>query len=206
MTTELATVDSSNPFLALASAMGGGGKSILKFSKGDWTAGQDAEDIPLGTKLAADVENAELGWMRWYDRKPVERRMVLVADGQRPPTRDSLGHDDKELWSLDNDGKPQDPWQETYEVPVRELDGERREFVMTGSSRGFRDAFFALMKAYGTDRRVNFGKSPIIELSGDKYKHPDASRGWIKTPAMPIVDWFDPAAPAALPAPKKGKF
>jgi hypothetical protein len=203
MTQELATVDSGNAFLALAAALGGTNKPILKFSKGDWTVGQDADDMPAGTRLAADVENAELGWVRWYDRKPVERRMVAVVSGQRPPTREVLGHEDKALWPSDSSGRPQDPWQETYEIPVRELDGERREFLMTGSSKGFRDAFLSLMKQYGTDMRVQAGKTPIVALGNDKYKHSNPEMGWIKTPTFLIVEWFEPGKEVAV---KKGKF
>jgi hypothetical protein len=203
--TQLATVN-ENAFLAAAASMAGGDqKPILKFSKGDWTVGQEDEDVPIGTRLAADIVNAEWGWIRWHDNKPVERRMVLVASGQQSPTRDALGHEDKDLWKVGSDGKPQDPWQRTIEIPVRELDGEKREFLLAGSSNGFQGGCKALFAAFGKGMRENAGKVPVIELGMSKYKHKNSEYGVIKTPEMAIVEWFDPAAASAVAAPKQSK-
>jgi hypothetical protein len=204
--TQLATVN-ENAFLAAASSMAGGDqKSILKFSKGDWIYGQDSEEMPIGTRLAADVMNAEWGWVRWHDRKPVERRVVPLASGAVLPTRDALGHDDKDLWPRGDDGREQDPWQKTIEIGVRELTGDRREFLMVGTSKGFEGACKKLFSDFGKAMREQGGKVPVIELGVSKYKHSNAAYGIIKTPEMNIVEWFDPSQEAPPAKATKSKF
>jgi hypothetical protein len=201
---ELTTYDDNafNAFASAAAAMAGGDqKPLLKFSKGDWVSGQDNEDVPVGTKFAADVMNAEWGWQRWYDRKPVERRMYLVASGKQPETRDTLGHTDQQLWELGADGRAQDPWQKVFEIPVREIAGDRREFLLTGSSKGFEGGCKALFSAFGKGMRENAGKVPVIALGVSKYKHSNPAFGIIKTPEMNLVEWFVPGA--ETPAAKK---
>ena len=204
MTTELATFNENAlaAFQNASAALSGEQKLLLKFQKGDWYAGQDNEEIPIGTKLAANIMEAEWGWVRWHDNKPVERRMTLIASGTAPPPRDALGHDDEALWDRDDQGRPRDPWQRMIEIPVRELSGERREMILSGGSRGHEGACKALFKEFGDGMRSNLGKIPVIELRSDKYNHP--KYGIVKTPAMPLVSWLDPAAPAATT--KKGKF
>lgn len=207
MSTELATYN-ENAFAAFqnaAAALSGDQKPILKFEKGDWYVGQDDEEIPNGTKLAANIMEAEWGWVRWKDGKPVERKMVLVASGAQPGSRDSLGHIDEALWDRDDQQRPRDPWQKMIEIPVRELSGEKREMIISGGSRGHEGACKALFKAFGEGMRANAGKVPVIQLSGDKYTH--SKYGIVKVPAMPLVEWFDPSqeAPTAAKT-SKAKF
>jgi hypothetical protein len=192
--------DSFAAFQAAASVLSGGDqKPILKFEKGDWYAGQDKREVPNGTKLAADIVHAEWGWVRWSDGKPVERRMVPIAAGQPFAVRDSLGHNDKQLWETDTGGKPRDPWQFMIEIPVRELTGQRAEMVMSGGSKGWEGCCKALFVAFGEQMRANAGKVPIIQLGGDRYQHP--TYGIVKTPKLDLVEWksegdLDAAAPA----------
>lgn len=208
MDTQITNYDAAfAAFQNAASAMAGGDqKPILKFTKGDWMVGQDNEDVPAGTKLAADVMNAEWGWVRWHDSKPVERRMVLVASGQQPPSRDALGHEDKQLWRVGSDGRAQDPWQKTIEIPVRELTGDRREFLLAGSSKGFEGGCKALFNSFGKEMRENMGKVPVISLGVSKYKHSNPEYGIIKTPEMTLVEWFDPSQEAPAAKTSKAKF
>lgn len=205
MSTELATYN-ENTFAAFqnaAAALSGDQKPILKFDKGDWYAGQDNEEMPTGTKLAADMLHAEWGWVRWKDGKPVDRKMVLVASGAGPANRDDLGNLDEGLWDRDDQGKPRDPWQKMIEIPVREISGEMREMVLSGGSRGYEGACKALFKAFGEGMRTNMGKVPVISLSGDKYQH--KQYGMVKVPALPIVEWMDPTAKPAVEGPKSSK-
>lgn len=209
MSTELTTFNENtlSAFQNAAAALSGEQKPILKFEKGDWYAGQEDEEIPIGTKLAANIMEAEWGWVRWHGGKPVERRMVLVASGQQPATRDALGHADEAMWDRDDQGRPRDPWQKMIEIPVREIEGERREMIISGGSRGHEGACKALFKAFGEQMRANLGKTPVIQLGGSKYTH--SKYGIVKVPEMPLVDWFDPATAPAIAAPKtngKAKF
>ena len=206
MSTELATYNENSvaAFQNAAAALSGDQKPILRFEKGDWYAGQEDEDIPLGTKFAANIMEAEWGWLRWKDSKPVERRMVLVASGSQPASRDSLGYDDDAMWDRDDQQRPRDPWQKTIEIPVRELTGEKREMVLVGSSRGHEGACKALFKAFGEGMRSNGGKVPVIQLGGSKYTH--SKHGIVKVPEMPLVEWFNPSQEAPTAKTSKAKF
>src|SRR3954466_3762471 len=123
MTTDIATYnDVLSAFAAAAEELSTGVKPILKFQKGDWLLGQDAEELKAGTRLAVAMLEAERGWVRWRDGKPVERRMARIAGRAPIPQRYELGHDDESLWDRDGDDRPRDPWQFMIEFPARELD------------------------------------------------------------------------------------
>jgi hypothetical protein len=159
---------------------------MLKFSKGDYFVGE--AEFPIGTKLVANMANILLGWIRWEDQKPAETIMGLLTEGHRPQKRETLGHDDKNDWPTDKDGKPMDPWQATqYVVMKDEKDDELYTFV-TNSSGG-RGAITKLIESFGQKFRMNPGKFPIVELKVDSYKHKDSSYGRIKVPEFKIVGW-----------------
>lgn len=187
---ELATYDDSfAAFQAAADALQGEGKPILKFKKGDWLFGADGEEFKYGSVIAGNINEAEWGWTHWHDGKPDERRMVRIATGRHPVPRNTLGDQDEDLWETDEQGNKVDPWQKTFDIPSRELYGDRREFVLTGSSRGYEGAFKKLLAQFGKEMKLNHGKIPLIELDGDKYKHSNPQYDWVKVPVMRIVAW-----------------
>ena len=189
MTTNIAACDDVlSAFAAVAEELSTGAKPILKFQKGDWLLGQDGEELKPGTRLAVDMMNAERGWVRWRDGKPVERKMVRIAARVPVPARYELGHDDESLWDKDGDDRPRDPWQAMIEFPARELDGERREVVISGGSRGWEGCCKALLAEFAQGARQNTGKVPVVELGSDSYQH--RTYGRVKVPALPIVAWM----------------
>lgn len=175
-------------FGAAASALAGGVKSILKFDKGDWVAGQEGTTIPTGTKLAADMFGAEQGWVLWKDGKPADRRMGLVARGAAFAPRETLGYLDEALWEHDDNGRPRDPWVRTIEIPVREIEGSQREFLLAGSSKGFEGACRELFKQFSKEGRMNYGKVPVIQILTDSYRH--AKYGKVNVPVLHIAHWI----------------
>lgn len=204
---ELTTaVNPYEAFAAAAASMAGGeSKPILRFEKGDWYAGQDKEELPLGTKLAADMLHAEWGWVRWQDGKPSERKMVLIASGQQPASRSSLGEMDQGIWPVDPTSHfAKDPWAKTIEIPVREVAGKKREFILAGGSKGHEGACKELFGAFGTGMRENAGKVPVIELRAGKYDHP--KWGKVMVPSMPIVEWAALDTPATKKVTAKTNF
>lgn len=191
MESEVAVYDDSfAAFQAMADSMQGEGKPILKFNKGRWLLGQDDEILPSDTEIPANIMEAETGWIFWRDGKPEERRMVRIASGRRPEMRADLGHDDKDLWETDKEGKPVDPWAKVYEIPGRELDGDRREMTIAGGSKGFEKAAKKLFQQFTLQGKINKGKVPIVRLGSDTYKHPEY--GLTDTPVLTIVRWIDP--------------
>jgi hypothetical protein len=85
--------------------------TLLRFSKGDYLAGQDAEEIPLGTQFTALMDTLSVGWVCWQANAPIEQRMGLVVKGFQPERRNDLGDLNKESWERDAEGKPRDCWQ-----------------------------------------------------------------------------------------------
>src|SRR5438094_7839313 len=73
---------------------------LLKFTKfGEFQAGIDGEKLAHGTELVAQMRTLQVGWVKWFDGRPAERRMGAVVDGFIPATRAALGDTDKMLWA-----------------------------------------------------------------------------------------------------------
>jgi hypothetical protein len=156
---------------------------LLKFSKGDYLAGQDNTDIPLGTKLAAIMDQLMVGWIKWQDNKPVEHDMGLVASGHVPKKRAELDDNDADLWETDDEGEKRDPWQySNYLIVVDQK--EKTPFTFTTSSKGGINAIGELCKIYGKVMRERPDEYPIIELGVGSYLHPNKKYGRIKYPVF----------------------
>ena len=175
-----------DPFAAYGQEAASQGGDFLKFSKGEWLKGQNDDEVALGSHFAANMGELSIGWIRWEDKKPIERRMGLLAQGFKPETRDALGYTDQVAWEKDKDGKPQDPWSFTNELPVADPEtGE--QMIISMSSKGGIGAIGTLCKAYGKEYRQRDGFVPIIELDRDSYKHKEYGKTYV--PVLPIVDW-----------------
>lgn len=194
--------DQKNPFeaygeAATARAIEG---SLLKFAQGDYFAGQENREIPLGTKLVARMDSLAIGWLRWQDNEPVEERMGLVADGFVPVKRHELGDLDKTCWETDNEGRPRDPWQFSNRLVQHGLEtGE--VFTFATSSKGGLGAVGELSKAYGKHIGQLPDEDPIVELDGGSYPHRDKSIGRVKYPIFKVVGWTKKGLDDAGPAP-----
>jgi hypothetical protein len=112
MSNELATTGTPNAFEQYAAAMSTSFEGrLLKFDRfGEWLNGKDAEKMKAGTRLIAHIDHLEVGWLRWEDGRPAERRMGLLAEGFVAPKREELDHLDESQWPTGNDGKKKDPW------------------------------------------------------------------------------------------------
>jgi hypothetical protein len=196
--TAVAMAGGYDPFAAYGQEAASGSGAYLKFSKGEWLLGQNDDEIALGRKLAANMDELSIGWIRWADGKPAERRMGILAQGYKPETRDALGYTDQTTWEVDEtSGKPKDPWNFTNELPLADPEtGEQMTF--SASSKGGIGAVGNLCKAYGKEYRVQGGKVPVIELGRDSYKHPTYGKTYV--PVLTIVEWVDNASLAAAPA------
>jgi hypothetical protein len=89
---------------------------LLKFSKGDYVAGQQGEEIPMGTLLVAIMDSLRVGWVKWENNRPVEQLMGLLVDGYQPARRKDLGDEDSADWETNDDGSARDPWQLTNQL------------------------------------------------------------------------------------------
>jgi hypothetical protein len=174
--------------------------TLLRFSKGDFLAGAEAVDVPLGTKLVAVMDSLTIGWVDWRDSKPIDQRVGLVIDGFQPPRRSDLGDLDREVWERDSEGKPRDPWQFTNYLVMREVETSE-VYTFATSSKGGLGAIGELSKVYGKNLRQRPDDYPIVELDVGSYQHRDRSLGRIKFPIFKVVGWVNKNDPGTDKAP-----
>lgn len=183
--------------------------SLLKFSKGDYLAGEAGEEVPIGTKLVVNMDSLSIGWIKWQDNKPVEQDMGPVMEGYRPRKRTELGDTDEEQWEEDTQGQKRDPWQFSNYIlmrPVGRPDADETEmYTFATSSRGGLNAIGELCKVYGKNMREKPDDFPVVALQVNSYVHPNKEFGRIKVPVLEVVGWESKkAAPkAAKKAPAK---
>lgn len=181
-----------DPFAAYGQEAAAGSGNYLKFSKGEWLLGQNDTELELGRLLAANMEELSIGWIRWQDGKPVERRMNLLVSGVRPERREDLGYTDQTQWDVDDEtGQPKDPWNFTNELPLADPEtGEQMTY--SASSKGGIGCIGNLCKAFSKGRAANAALIPVLELGRDSYKH--AKYGKTYVPVLSITDWVENGA------------
>ena len=113
------TPDDSNPWIEISAELDKFlGAPMCKFTKQGEFSISDIDNIPAGTRCIAHADQISLGWQKWEDGKPVDRRIGLVADKFVPPQRSELGDTDDRQWELQDDGSRRDPWQFQMSVPI----------------------------------------------------------------------------------------
>lgn len=174
---------------------------LLKFSKGDYLAGEQNEDVEAGTRFIAKMDDLMVGWQCWKDNKPTDAVMGRLGDGFQPPRRETLGDDDESQWEADpQSGELRDPWQFSNAVLLRILDEQDRVtdgdddesrgiYTFTTSSRGGINAMGALAKKYGSTMRQHPDEWPVIQIGVDSYNHKNKQFGRIKVPMFKVVGW-----------------
>lgn len=207
---------SSNPFETYGQTMTTSPivGSLLKFNKGDYLAGQDEEDVPVGTLLVPDMDGLMIGWVKWGNNKPGQQIMGKLVEAFQPPRRNTLGDDDEDAWEVDTQGKPRDPWQFSNNLIMRPA-GLRKApdddvlYTFSVSSKGGLTAIGELCKFYGHEMREHDGQYPVIALDVGSYKHSNLEYGRIKFPILKPTGQWEPKAleaPAAkLAAPTAAK-
>lgn len=195
--TALAMPPGYDPYAAYGEATSSdANKLFIGFKNGEYFYGQDKDEIPLGTKLIANMAGLRIGFRRWENQRPVEEVMGLLLDGFRLPARAELGFLDKSTWEIQDDGTPRDPWQLTNELSFRGLNSEDK-FVYSASSKSAIGAIGALCKAYGELYRQKPGQAPVVELGRDSYVHKKHGKTYV--PQFKLVSWIkEPVAAAPV--------
>ncbi|HEX2554221.1 MAG TPA: hypothetical protein VHL98_10995 [Microvirga sp.] len=187
--TDLAAGSSKNAFEAYAESTSRNRivGDLLKFSKGEYTAGQNGDEVEEGTQLVANMDELMIGWVKWEDSKPVDMIMGRVAEGYVPPKRAELGDTDEDEWEVDQ-GQPRDPWQLTNYLILKATDSDDL-FTFATSSKGGLNAIGKLAGIFGKHMRQRPDQFPVIALNVDSYKHPNKAYGKIFTPKFDVVGW-----------------
>jgi hypothetical protein len=172
---------------------------LLKFTKGEYLVGRDGEECPE-KELVALMPGLLTGFIRWEDNVPAEHKMGLLMSGFVTPARSALSHHEKDMWPIDNSGKPRDPWQESNYLPAISVNAETIYTFATSSDGGRRRAIVPLCREYGTHIRLHPDELPVFGLEQDSYMHSDRSIGRVKHPLFPIKRWVkaDPYLAAVL--------
>lgn len=174
----------------------------LRFAKGRWIkhVGDDKIEITATMSFTVDMLSYKRGWIKWVDRKPVYKLIGRPIDGFISPTRDRLGDLEQNRWPRNNKGEPNDPWQETFAVVLRDNTDDTL-CTWTVTSWFGQKAIGALLNAYLRDYRNHPGHMPIVLLSSEQ--RATQSYGDVAAPTLKVIDWApfgDGAAPPGTPA------
>lgn len=190
----------ANPWAAAGS--GAGSTTYMKFkgASGDFLAGSDEEEIPHGTKLAADIETSKWNWSFWWDGEVLETVDTLIIENplgfENEPDYLPEGYDgDMTLEEIrteqaDKSNNFMDGWSCQAVFNLREIGGEGEEYTLKLNQGVALNAFRAMLQTYGRQFRFKQGLVPIIELSARSYKSKNKSVGKRYSPVLKIVDWL----------------
>lgn len=190
--TDLA-IPGSDPFSSYGAKVGVQG-TFLTFKNGEYLAGQDGTEIPIGTRVAVNMQGLRTGWRRWFKDELTDDLTELLTDQVPLKQRNELGDLDESLWEKDDKGNLRDPWQFTNVIEFVNSDGET--FIYSTGSKGGVGAIGKLCKAYGKEYRQRPGQVPIVTLDRDFYMHKKHGKTYF--PVFTIVDWADEDALDAI--------
>lgn len=198
--TSVAGAANYNPF-AQAGA-GAGASTYMKFtgSNGDYTYGQDDEEMPHGTQLAGDIENSKWQWSFWWDGEVLETIETMVAADpmgwENEPDHLPEKYDgDMTLEEIreeraDRSNNFMDGWSVQAVWTLRQIGGEAEEFTFKLNGGVGVSAFRALLQSFGRQYKFKQGLVPIIELGARSYKSKQKNVGKRFTPVLKIVRWM----------------
>jgi hypothetical protein len=160
--------------------------AFLKFTKGDWTLGEDEKPVTAEARFIASLEEYYRGWVRWWDGKPTDHLIGRVVDRHRVPAREELGDQDESKWETEPNGARRDPWAKTVYLAMRDVSNDE-VVCFTSSSDGGRKAVARLADRYDRQRHRFKAKMPVVTLESESYDH--KKYGKILKPRFRIVDW-----------------
>lgn len=164
---------------------------LIKFSKGEYLKGMDAEVVPVESMFSVACDLMLRGFILWRDGKPAEHRVVSIASGKQLPRRDDLGHDDQSMWPVDARGDFRDPWQPVMYMPMMSEAGELATFT-TGSASGIKSVN-RLLRRYATHAARHPEDYPLIRLKVAFFMHPDRAIGKVFYPEFEPAGYVDRA-------------
>jgi hypothetical protein len=169
-----------------------GHEKLLKFVKGKYKVGDD--EVPLGTQYIAHANQLTYCWIKFRDKKVVERRMGKAVEKWIPPERDELDDKDPATWEKGLDGKPKDPWLFQHLLPLEHLESGDLVIFTTGSVGG-KIATEELVHQYARRlKRKSSRALPIVKLASKDM--PTKLYGDVPRPHFEIDGWEDaPDAP-----------
>jgi hypothetical protein len=159
---------------------------LIKFTReGAFVTADDEAEIPDTADFVALCDQTLVGWLRFNNDAPPDRRMGLLYNGFVPPPREALGDLDQANWPAGLSGAPEDPWKhQMYLV----LQGENSElFTFATSSMTGRRAVGNLLRHFDRMQKTHPGELPVVRLKTGGFQHRDERIGWVHTPVFAVV-------------------
>jgi len=202
--TAMAAASDFNPF-AIAGAGSVGGSLFMKFDgkTGNFTFGQDQEELKHGTAIATDIDGTRWAWTFWWDEEVLETQESRIWDDpeghkNEPDDLPVSYAGDMSLAEIraaqaDRGQNFLDGWTCAAIVGLREVGGEQREFTLRLNRGVAMNSYLGLLALYGRKFKMHPGKTPIVEFAANKYKAKAKGVGWRFAPSFKIDDWMDEA-------------
>lgn len=167
------------------------------YAKGVWFDGKEAEPIGADERFAVDPRSFAEVWKRWAKGAGQSKRGVTDTiggrrvDGWINPPRHLMPENEEERWPRNDNGEPEDPWQEEARIVLRRLsDGQ----LFTWSARyGDRKGMGELLDAVAREATSHPGCAPIVVLEA-------VANGKNFYPRLRIVGWRPFGEGASPPA------
>lgn len=164
----------------------------------------DDTAIPDGTILVAQCDQLVWGQVKFNGPgNPPDRHLGLKYDGYVPPARDALGDNDPRQWEIGLSGKPDDPWQIYYYLPVENPE-THEVFCFTASTDTTRRAVGKLLRHYDRVQKTDTDFYPLIQLKHGGFTHRNSRVGWVNTPVLAVVGRIPRADAAKLDGGQSG--
>jgi hypothetical protein len=127
-----------------------------------------------------------IGWIKFNEDAPPDRRLGMLYDGFRLPPRDSLGDLDPNDWPAGLSGEPEDVWKHQIYLVLQQA-GTTELFTFVTSSKTGRRAVGNLLRHFDRMQKLNAGEYPVVKLKAGGFQHKDERIGWVPTPTFAVV-------------------
>jgi hypothetical protein len=159
--------------------------TLMKFVKGAFWAGKDKQKIEIGSRFVAAMDSLSAGYICWAGGQPTKKLRPIIA----PPkiSRNDLPDNDSDLWEVDENGEPKDPWEAMSSLTLSDPE-TGKVYTFETSSRGGRVALDGLRLGYGRVLHRHPNEHPVIELGTGGYDS-GKKHGFVHQPTFTIIGW-----------------
>jgi hypothetical protein len=190
--TSTALVNPEAERIARATQGDAGFEALLKFKKGHYWL--DNSEIPLDSEYIAYAIGFTKQWICWENSKPIERHTYRMSEGKIVPEREDLDRQDQSKWEEGLDGRPADPWQLNFILPLENpTTGDL--VVFSSSSFGGKRAIGELCNSWARRASRQVLGQPIVKLQVKDM--PTKKYGPIPRPHFEVVGYV--SEPGAAP-------
>ena len=160
---------------------------LIKFTKERrFIIAETGEKLSPDDDYTALCDETLIGWIKFNEDAPPDRRQGILYSGFIMPERASLGDQDQTKWPVGLSGQPTDPWQHQICL-VLQSPKTQELFTFSTSSQTGRRAIGTLLRHYDRMLRSDPNSYPVIRLKPSGFHHRDERVGWVHVPAFAVV-------------------